>query len=129
MPVCEPGRRPKPTVPKLWCSNANNVRNDSLFANTSAALMVLGWDGFGLAPQTWAVIMLVAATVLAGVVGRWVNDDNIYRGDFVYAFIGIIIQQRDVPAIVWTAAGGVLVITIMIATTWRRRARQFASAT
>jgi hypothetical protein len=36
---------------------------------------------------------------------------------FVYAFIGIIPQQRDVPALVWTAAGGALLIAVMIATT------------
>ena len=40
-----------------------------------------------------------------------------------------IIQQRDVPAIVWTAAGGALAIIAMIATTWGRRARQFTAAT
>ena len=98
-------------------------------ANTAAALIVLGWDGFGIAPQTWAVIMLMAATVLAGVIGRLVNDDNIYRAVFVYAFIGIMIQQRDVPAIVWTAAGGALAIAAMIATTWGRSAHQSAAAT
>jgi hypothetical protein len=41
----------------------------------------------------------------------------------------LMIQQRDVPAIVWRAAGGALVITAMIATTWGRRARQFAAET
>ena len=97
-------------------------------ANTSAALIVLGWEGFGIALQTWAVIMLVVATVLAGVVGRSVNHDNVYRAVFVYAFVGIMIQQRDVPAIVWTAAAGALAIAAMITATWGWRARQFAAA-
>lgn len=93
-------------------------------ANSAAALIVLGWDGFGVAPQTWAVVMLVVATILAGVVGRLANGDNVYRAVFVYAFLGIIVQQRDIPAIVWTAAGGALTIVVMIAITRGRRARQ-----
>jgi hypothetical protein len=90
-------------------------------ANTAAALNVLGWDGWGIAPETWTVIMLAVATILAGVVGKVVND-NIYRAVFVYAFIGIIIQQNDIPAIVWTAAVGALFIAIMILMSWRQRA-------
>jgi hypothetical protein len=97
-------------------------------ANTASALNVLGWDGWGIAPQTWAVIMLVIATIVAWVVGRLVHDDNIYRAVFLYAFIGIILQQSDVPAIVWTAAGGALAIAVMIGATWGRRLRQFATA-
>jgi len=72
--------------------------------------------------------MLVAATVVAGTAGRLVNDDN-YRAVFVYAFIGIMVQQRDVSAIFWTAAGGALAVTIMIVTTWGRHERQLAAAT
>jgi hypothetical protein len=97
-------------------------------ANTSAALIALRWDGWGIAPQVWAVIMLVVATGVAWVVGRVVNDDNVYRAVFVLAFMGIVVQQWDVPIIVWTAAGGGLAIAGMIAATWRRRARQLPVA-
>ena len=92
-------------------------------ANSAAALIVLRWDSFGIPPSTWAIIMLVAATVVAGVVGRLVNDDNIYRAVFVYAFIGIMIEQRDMTAIVVTAACSALAVAVMIAATWGRRRR------
>lgn len=97
-------------------------------ANTSSGLIVLGWDGWGIAPQTWSVIMLVAATAVAWLVGRTVNHDNIYRAVFLYAFIGIIVEQRDVPAIVITAAAGALAIAVMILTSWRQHTRQLPAA-
>lgn len=52
-----------------------------------------------------------------------VGDDNTYHAVFVCGFIGVVLQQRDVPVIVWTAAGGALLIAVMIATTWGRRGR------
>jgi len=93
-------------------------------ANTASMLIVLGWDGWGIAPQNWAVIMLAVATVVAWGIGRLVRDDNLYRGVFIYAFIGIILQQSDVPAIVWTAGIGALLITAMIIVSSRLQTHQ-----
>lgn len=89
-------------------------------ANTAAALNVLGWDGLGLSPITWTLIMLVAATVVAGVVGRLVQQDNVYRAVFVWAFVGIVVAQRNTPSVAWTAGVMAGVVLLMIALTWRR---------
>lgn len=89
-------------------------------ANTAAALNVLGWDGFGLSPITWTLIMLVAATVVAGVVGWLVKQDNVYRAVFIWAFVGIVVEQRNTPSVALTAGIMTVVVLLMIVLTWGR---------
>lgn len=89
-------------------------------ANTAVALNVLGWDGFGLSPITWTLIMLVAATLVAGVVGWLVKQDNVYRAVFVWAFVGIVVEQRNTPSVALTAAIMTVVVLLAIVLTWRR---------
>lgn len=126
-----PSRQAASTT-EIWLQAAFRVYigwlSVATIANTGSALIVLGWDGWGIAPQTWAAMMLLVATGVAWIVGRLAGDDNIYRAVFVYAFIGIIIQQRDVAAIVWAAAIGAIAVAAMIAATWRRRTRQLTPA-
>jgi len=55
-------------------------------ANTSPALRVPGWGSWGIAPHTWAVIMVLVASALAGVVGRVANGDNVHRRVFIHAY-------------------------------------------
>jgi len=116
-------RRETASVTEKWLQAAVRVYvgwlSVATIANTSAALIVLRWDGWGIAPEVWAMIMLVVATILAGVAGRFVNHDNIYCAVFIYAFIGIIVEQRDSPAIVWTTAGGAFIIATMMLMSWR----------
>jgi hypothetical protein len=86
-------------------------------ANTAAALNVLSWDGFGISPITWTVIMLIVSTFLAGIVGWRVKDDNIYRAVFAWAFIGIVVEQRNVPIVALTASIMTIIILLMIVVT------------
>ena len=58
--------------------------------------------------------MLVAATVIAGVVG-WLVGDNVYRGVFIWAYIGIVVEQADVPTVAWTAGVLAAAIALIIA--------------
>ena len=71
-------------------------------ANISDYLYLIEWNGFGLAPQVWAVIMLLVATSLGAlmVAKRY---DAAYVLVLVWSFIGIAVKQADVPLIVVTA--------------------------
>ena len=90
-------------------------------ANSAAALNVLGWDGFGLSPVFWTVLMLLIATALAYMVGALNRQDNIYRGVFVWAFVGIVVEQISIPLVAWTAGIMALVVLVMIlGTDWQR---------
>jgi benzodiazapine receptor len=90
-------------------------------ANISDWLYFIGWDGFGIAAQTWAVIMLAVASLL-GLAMAWKRRDVGYLAVLVWAFIGIAVKQTSAPMVVvsaWMAA--VLMLGLAIFSLTRRR--------
>jgi hypothetical protein len=69
-------------------------------ANFSQVLFFTGWNGFGLSPVLWTLIMLAVATVL-GFLMLWRENDIAYAAVLVWAFIGIGIAQAGTPAVVY----------------------------
>jgi translocator protein len=65
-------------------------------ANSNSFLYDLGWDGSGIAWEVWAVILLVVAAIIGGliVLGR---RDVAYGAVLVWAFVGIAVKQSNVP--------------------------------
>jgi len=83
-------------------------------ANASQLLYVLGWDGWGLAPVTWTIIMLAAAVVVAALVAV-TRRDVAYLAVPVWALIGIALRQTSTPAVslaAWVATGIVTALLI-----------------
>ena len=83
-------------------------------ANASQLLYVLGWDGWGLAPATWTIIMLAAAVVVAALVAV-TRRDVAYLAVPVWALIGIALRQTSTPAVslaAWVATGIVAALLI-----------------
>jgi len=84
-------------------------------ANVTALLSALQWDGWGLDPRAWAVIMVIAAAAIAIAV-------SITRGDIgyvlviVWAFIGIAVKQSATPSVAITAGlmAAVVALTLLI---------------
>ena len=84
-------------------------------ANISDYLYLLQWDGFGLAPQAWAVIMLAIAS-LVGVVMARTRRDAAYLLVFVWAFSGIAVKHAGsalVEQAAWVAAGLALALAVI----------------
>jgi benzodiazapine receptor len=92
-------------------------------ANATALLSALQWDGWGLDPRAWAVIMIIAAAAIASAV-------SITRGDIgyvlviVWAFIGIAVKQSATTSVAVTAGlmAVIVALTLLIGVT-RTRAR------
>ena len=83
-------------------------------ANASQLLYVLGWDGWGIAPVTWTIIMLAAAVVVAALMAV-TRRDVAYLAVPVWALIGIAIRQVPTPPVslaAWVATGIVAVLLI-----------------
>lgn len=83
-------------------------------ANVTVVLYDAGWNGFGLAPQTWAVIMLIVATVVAALV-IFTRRDVAYSVVIIWAFVGIVVKQAAEPSVAITAglmAGVVLLLLL-----------------
>ena len=67
-------------------------------ANITSWLYSINWNGFGILPQVWAVIMLVVAS-LVGVLMAISRKDSGYLFVFVWAFAGIAVKQSAEPLV------------------------------
>lgn len=80
-------------------------------ANASYVLRDLNWDGFGIAPQTWAVIML-AITGVIGLVMIVRHHDIAYALVIAWATFWIASRHASVQTVA-LAAGTVAVIMVV----------------
>jgi hypothetical protein len=67
-------------------------------ANITDYLYLIGWNGFGLAPQVWAVIMIIVASLL-GVAMAVTRHDSGYVFVLVWSFVGIAVKQSAAPLV------------------------------
>jgi len=75
-------------------------------ANITDWLYFVGWNGFGISAQAWAVIMLAIASLL-GLAMALTRRDAGYLLVLVWAFVGIAVKQTSAPMVVlgaWIAA-------------------------
>jgi translocator protein len=83
-------------------------------ANASQSLYSIKWNGFGIAPEIWLVIMLAAAVIISALMSM--SRRNIpYVLVLVWAFTGIALKFPNVPMVnisSWAAAGAVLLILL-----------------
>jgi hypothetical protein len=84
-------------------------------ANVTSLLEYLGWDGWGISPVAWAVIMLVVAMIVASLVSL-TRGDVAYVAVIVWAFAGIAVKQSDTQAVAITAwvTAGIVALTLLI---------------
>jgi benzodiazapine receptor len=82
-------------------------------ANITDLLYYWKWDGWGIAPQVWAVIMLVVASALA-LAMTWTRGDVAYLLVIVWAFVGIAVKQSAAPLVANTAWLMTGVVALMI---------------
>jgi benzodiazapine receptor len=93
-------------------------------ANATDVLYYLGWNGGGLAPEVWAVILL-GITVVLGALMAWLRRDVIYLLVLVWALAGIAVKQSATPLVAGTAAvaaGAVGVLAVLSLLSARRGA-------
>jgi benzodiazapine receptor len=80
-------------------------------ANITDLLWYVGWNGFGLAPEIWTVIMLTVTVVLAFAMAL-LRGDVAYLLVLVWALAGIGVKQAATPLVsasAFVCAGLVLV--------------------
>jgi benzodiazapine receptor len=76
-------------------------------ANVSIFLYQAGWNGFGIAPEQWTIIMLLVATGLGAFFGLRLYDAA-YVLVLVWAFVGIWVKQS-------AASGSTMVAWVALA--------------
>jgi hypothetical protein len=90
-------------------------------ANITSWLYSINWNGFGITPQVWAVIMLVVASLI-GVLMTLSRKDSGYLFVFVWAFAGIAVKQAVEPLVANTAwVATVIMLGLAIYSIFQRR--------
>ena len=72
-------------------------------ANLSQFLVAADWGGWGIAPDTWAIIMLLAGAIIATLVSL-TRADIAYIGVIVWAFVGIAVKHSGTLQVAAPAA-------------------------
>lgn len=93
-------------------------------ANITSLLDYLNWNGWGIAPETWFLIVLAAALAIAGLMARS-RGDVAYLLVLVWAFAGIAVKHAGVSlvsAAAWIATGAVALLIALILLRGGRRA-------
>lgn len=84
-------------------------------ANITALLADLGWNGGGISPLTWTLILLAAGTLIGAIMAATRSDIG-YLLVLVWAFAGISVRWLSDPVLSvagFTAAGLVLAFLIV----------------
>jgi hypothetical protein len=79
-------------------------------ANITAVLNYLKWDGWGIRPEAWTLIMLAAGFCIASAVSL-TRGDVAYMLVIIWAFVGIAIKHASNPIV----ASGAWVATVLAA--------------
>lgn len=92
-------------------------------ANVTSLLDYLSWGGWGIAPEVWGVIMLVAAGAIATAVS-FTRGDVAYMLVIVWAFAGIGVKQSETAVVAGTAwVMTALMVVVLVAGALIRRRR------
>jgi len=113
----EIGKKAAPSTAEKWLVNIPfsiylGWITVATIANVTDALYVWEWNGFGIAPEVWAVIMLAVATIVAALMA-FTRGDVAYLAVLVWAFAGIGVKQAPTPLVAnaaWIAAGTVIIL-------------------
>jgi hypothetical protein len=100
-------------------------------ANITAFLDSINWNGFGIAPETWTIIMLLVAIAVAGLMA-YSRQDVAYLLVLIWAFIGIGAEQSDTSQVAnaaYLAAAIVAIFVILVIIQKYRHTRRPALAT
>ena len=100
------GRTPVGTAEK-WCVDVPfsiylGWITVATVANVTDLLYYVNWNGFGIAPETWAVIMILVAS-LVGLLMALTRRDAAYLFVLVWSFAGIAVKQAAVPMVAYAA--------------------------
>jgi len=92
-------------------------------ANITVFLYDSNWNGFGISPEIWTLIMLAVAVVVAGLMAA-TRRDIAYLLVLVWAFAGIGVAQADTVLVANAAWLATIIVGIMVIATAVQSVRQ-----
>jgi benzodiazapine receptor len=91
-------------------------------ANVTSLLDYLNWSGWGISPEAWTVIMLVAGLAIASAVSL-TRGDVAYMLVIVWAFAGIGVKHAGTPVVATAAWVTTALAALMLVVGWVIRKR------
>ena len=82
-------------------------------ADVAAALVSVRWDGFGISYETWAILVIVVALIIALLV-TFTRRDVAYDLVIIWALVGIAVNQSANQNIVTTTEIGAIIVAIAL---------------
>jgi hypothetical protein len=80
--------------------------------NVAIGLYSLKWDGWGLSPTVWTVVMMTIAAIIATAIAIQ-RHDTAYVLVIVWALVAIAIRQANIPLIMITGWGLAIALTVL----------------
>jgi membrane-bound metal-dependent hydrolase YbcI (DUF457 family) len=71
------------------------------------------WNGWGIAPSIWTMIIMVIGAIIAILVGLN-RKDRAFIGVFIWAFLAIAVKQVSLPLIAITAIILAIILTFLV---------------
>jgi hypothetical protein len=85
-------------------------------ANVATTLVSVNWNGFGIAPETWATLIIISALLIALLVIA-TRKDLAYGLVIIWALVGIAVKQSGHQNIVMIAEISAIIVAIAEAAT------------
>ena len=85
-------------------------------ANVAATLVSINWDGFGISPETWAIIIAITALLIAILVVL-TRKDFAYGLVVIWALLGIAVKQSTNQNIVTATEISTIILAITLIAT------------
>jgi hypothetical protein len=85
-------------------------------ANVATTLVSVNWDGFGIDPETWAIIIVITALSIAVLVVL-MRKDIAYGLVVIWALVGIAVKQSTNQNIVITIEASAIILAITLIAT------------
>ncbi len=94
-------------------------------ANVTSLLDYLNWSGWGISPEAWTVIMLVAGVGIASAVSL-TRGDVAYMLVIVWAFAGIAVKHAGTPVVATAAwvTTALAALMVVVGFLYRKRLKE-----
>ncbi|NJO40153.1 MAG: tryptophan-rich sensory protein [Cyanobacteria bacterium CRU_2_1] len=87
--------------------------------NVALALGSLRWNGLGIVPEIWTVVMVIVSSAI-GALATIQRRDPAFTLVIVWALVAIAVRQLAVPMIALTAIGAAIGLGVLMLLIWKR---------
>jgi benzodiazapine receptor len=85
-------------------------------ANVAATLVSIGWDGFGISPETWAILVAAVALIIT-ILMLFTRKDVAYSLVIIWALVGIGVKQSGNQTILMLVEISAAIVAVALIST------------